>query len=61
MIVVLEKRVSVELDHLIRNAAAAELVAHGLGDEHDNLYREVSFDGGGRYAGALRRTMVGRM
>jgi hypothetical protein len=52
MIVVLEKRVSVELDHLISNAATAKLVAHGLGDEHDNLYREVSFDGGGRYAGA---------
>lgn len=39
---VLEERVSVELDHLIRNAAAAELIADGFGDEHDNLYRERS-------------------
>lgn len=46
MVVVFEKRVSVELNHLISNAATAELIADGLGDEHDNLYRRGQLDGG---------------
>lgn len=61
MVVVLEEGISVELDHLISDAAAAELIANGLGDEYDDLYREVSSITGRDMLARLKRTMVGRM
>ena len=36
-LVILEERVPVELDHLVGDAAAAELVADGLGHHDDDL------------------------